>query len=204
MSAAILSQDRATAGTLVATIENRRTVPIEAYGLELLDPVTRRPRSGRGSDFCNTEQPLEPGSGAIKPGEIREIPLLIPVGPDEALPPVRLSYVIFDDLSYEGDVAPREEALRRREERAADYAFAAAVLGQVAARPASEAQTFLTEKRTERARQLEATGRRGNLMLVDDLLRQAKESTDRFLANAKYMQERFERQRERLLRHLAR
>ena len=203
-SAAILKQDRVTSGTVVATIENLRTVPIEAHGLEILDPVTRRPRSGQGADFCNSEPQPEPGSGPIKPGEIREIPLLIPVGPDEALPPVRLAYVIFDDLSYEGAVAPREEALRRREERAADYAFAASVLGQAAGRPASEIQTFLMQKRAERARQLQTAGRRENLMEIDELIRQAKESPDRLLANATYMQERFERQRDRLVRHLAR
>jgi len=203
-SAAILTQERVTSGTLVATIENLRTVPIEAYGLELLDPVTRRPRSGRGSDFCNTELSVESGTGPIKPGEIREIPLLIPAGPDEPLPPVRLSYVIFDDLLYEGAVAPREEALRRREERAADHAFAVSVLGQVGGRPASEVQTFLIERRAERARQLQTNGGREVLMLIDELIRQAKESPDRLLANAKVMQERFERQRQRLVRHLAR
>jgi hypothetical protein len=60
------------------------------------------------------------------------------------------------------------------------------------------------QKRVERARQLQTSGRRDNLMLIDDLLRQAQESPDRLLANAKYMQERFERQRERFVRHLGR
>lgn len=201
-SAVILTQDRVASGTLVATIENLRAVPIEAFKLELLRPTGGT--SGLGMDFCDSEPPQELGRGPIKPGEIREIPRFGTIGLNDALPFVRLSYVIFDDLSYEGEVAGRDEALRKREERATDYAFAAAMLGQVVERPAAEIQTFLMEKRAERARQLQASGRTEMLMLIDELIRQAKDSPDRLLANAKEMKERYERVRQRLLRHVGR
>ena len=202
-SVAILTQDRAASGTLVATIENLRAVPIEAFRVELLRP-TGGGTSGLEMEFCDSDPSQELGRGPIKPGEIREIPRFGSIGPNDALPSVRLSYVIFDDLSYEGDVAGRDDALRRREERATDYAFVAAVLGQVAGRSAAEVQPFLMEKRAERARQLQASGRTEMLMLIDELIRQAKEAPDRLLANAKSMRERYERQQQRFVRHVKR
>ena len=202
-SVAILTQDRVASGTLVATIENRRAVPIEAFGLEVLAAVTGRGSSMRGMDFCGVEAP-EPGRGAIKPHETREIPLYVTVGPNDALPQVRLPYVLFDDLVFEGQAAARVEVLQRREQRAADYAFASAVLGEAAGRPAGEILAFLMEKRAERARQLQAEGRPEFLMVIDELIRQAKESPDGFVARAKQMQEHFDLQRQRFVRHLAR
>ena len=202
-SVAILTQDRVASATLVATIENLRTVPLEALGLEVLAAATGRGSSMQGMDFGGVETP-EPGHGAIKPREKREIPLYVTVGPNDALPQVRLSYVMFDDLVLEGQAAARVEVLKRREERAADYAFASAVLGEVPGRPVGEIMAFLMEKRAERARQLQSQGRSEFLAVIDELIRQAKESPARLLANAKQIQESYERQRERFMRHLGR
>ena len=69
-----LTWERSAPTEFVATIENLRDVPIEAYGLEFVDPATNRVESGRGADFCVGEpQPAERGSGRIQPHEVREV-----------------------------------------------------------------------------------------------------------------------------------
>lgn len=204
-SALILTQERAASSMVVAAIENLRNVSIEAFGFEILDPATDRAQSGQTADFCMGEpDSAQRGTARIPPGEIREIPLGLTVTSSDALPPVRLSFVIFDDLSAEGRAAGRDAALRERELRADDLAFALTALGQAVARPGTEMHAFLVEKRAERVRQLLAAGRRDRLMEIDELIRQAKESPDRMLANAKGLQEQFERTRRRLVRHLGR
>jgi hypothetical protein len=196
-SAAILSQERAPSKSYAAAIENLRDVPIEAFGLELVDAGTNRQRSGLTSDLGPGQRPGEsvsPRGGPIQPREVREVPLL---NADGAAPLVRLAFVIFDDASSEGRAAPRDELLDRRQKRAANLAFAIAALGQAAGRPAGEVEAFLLQKRAERARQLLAEGASGSLQLmeIDELIRQAKESPERLVTNAKARQEELERQR---------
>jgi hypothetical protein len=208
-SAAIVSQQRTASTTFVAAIENLRAVPIEAYGFQVLDAATGRLRSGQSTDFCVVLEPDSAPSAVrrIQPHEIREIPLGVRVDPDAPLPPVRLSFVIFDDLVSEGDPAARDQTFRERESRAADFAFALATLSQAAARPVTEIYSFLVAKRVERAKELQASGRPENSMAsmaIDELIRQAKESPTRMLANAPAMTEYFERVRARLVRHVGR
>jgi hypothetical protein len=203
-SAAILTQDRAASTTLVAAIENLRTVPIEAFGFEVVDSDPRRGTSGLTSDFCESEDKMERGHGRIQPREIREIALGGTVSPTAELPFVRLTLLMFDDLSYEGKAAARDELLRRRERQAEDNAFTIAALGELTARPAAEILPFLVEKRAERARELQAAGGLPGLMAIDHLVQEAKDSPDRLLASVKDRQEYLERQRQRLLRHVGR
>lgn len=200
-SAPILTQDRVASATLVATIENLRTVPLEALAFQVLSTTAGRASSMRGMDFCGVDTP-EPGRGAIKPHEKREFPLYITVGPNDALPDVKLPYVMFEDLVFEGQAAARADVLRRREEQASDYEFVSTVLGQAAGRPPGEIEAFLMGKRAERARELQAAGRPEYMSLIDELIRQAKESPERMLANSKAMLEHYEGRRARLVRHV--
>ena len=200
-SVAISAQEQAKTTTYVAAIENLRGQAIEAVGFEEVDPVTNRVRGGQTSDFCLSE-PLatERGHGRIQPKETRELPFGSSVNPN-ALPIVRFTFVVFDDLSFEGSAVARGELFRRREEKAADYAVAIAALAQVAVLPAREVETFVTAKRAERAKQLQSEGRRGDLHMFDEFLQEAKAAPERLVANAKFRGEILERQRQRLLRH---
>ena len=136
-----LTWERSAPTEFVATIENLREVPIEAFGLQLVDPATKRVLLDQGTDFCLGEpQPAERGSGRIQPHEVREVPL--GSSPDGGV--LRLVYVLFDDLSFEGSSEGRDYLLRSREARAADYAFAIDVISKASAMPPDEARAFVT------------------------------------------------------------
>jgi hypothetical protein len=202
-SAVIIAQERAASTALAAAIENLRDVSIETFGFEILDPASNRQRSGRREDASMTDPASAPGAhGRVQPHSIREVPLNVTLGPEDALPVVRLTFVIFDDLLSEGKAADRDEALRERESRAAELAFAHTALSQAVSRPATEILPFLLDKRAERARQLQPPERGLWSLEIDELIRQAKESPERLLANAAGFLERYERQRQRLLRHV--
>jgi hypothetical protein len=67
--------------------------------------------------------------------------------------------------------------------------------------PPREVEAFLVAKRAERARQLQADGRRLGTPTLEQLLQDAKGSPERFVAGATARVERLERQLQRLLRH---
>jgi hypothetical protein len=199
-SAAIAAQELAKTSTFVAAIENLRDVPIEAVGFEVLEQGSNRRPSSRRFDYClAAEQGRRPGR--IQPKEIREEAFGMDANPDKPLPGVRLSYVLFDDLSFEGATDYRDELFRSREVQADDYASGIAALRQIATVKASEVDAFLTSKRAERARQLQTEGRRGDLLILDNLIRNAKQSTAQFLTGAKARLESLERAHQRLIRH---
>jgi hypothetical protein len=196
-----LSWKPSAAKEFVAVVENLRDVPIEAYRLEVVDPVTARPRSAQGSDFCLGERtPIERGRGRIEPHEPREVFLGSTVR-DGIL---RLSFVLFDDLSFEGSPEQRDELLKDREARAADYAYAVDVIAKASELPPNEARAFAIAKRAERATLRQAGGRTSDVSPIDEYIRQLTESPERATANAKGFSELLERQRQRLIRHVAR
>lgn len=139
---------------------------------------------------------------ALQPSAIRELVVRSDVNPN-APPVVRLTFVLFDDLSFEGSTAARDEVLRHRERQADEYAYSIAVVQQIAALPPAEVEAFLVAKRAERARQLQLEGRRGETQRLEQFLREAKGSPERFVAGAKGRAESMARQRQRLLRHKA-
>jgi hypothetical protein len=202
-SATIESQHRTGTTAYVASVENLRNMQIEAFGFELVDPVSGRPTSAQSHDFCLAE-PEGRGDGRLAPYETRDFQLSATPDPNAPLPLIRFAFVLYDDLSFEGRAAERDELLRDREGRADDYAFALAALAKAAALPPDEAPAFLAAKRAERARQLQTAGRRGDLYTLDDLIRQANASPERIGQIAQSMHDVLERQRSRLLRHLTR
>ena len=153
-------------------------------------------------DFCLSEPlPAERGSGRIQPHEVREVPL--GRSPDAGV--LRLRYVLFDDLSFEGSSEGRDYLLRSREARAADYAFAIDVIAKASAMPPNEARAFVAAKRAEYVslpRTKEGIARDAHNL--DDYIRQLADSPDRAAAGAKSFQDQLERERQRLVRHLAR
>jgi hypothetical protein len=197
-----LTWERSAPTEFVATIENLRDVPIEAFELTLVDRVSNRGLLGQGMDFCLSEPlPAERGSGRIQPHEVREE--LLGSSPDGAV--LRLYYVLFDDLSFEGSSEGRDQLLRRREATAADYAFAIDVIAKASVMPPDEARAFVAEKRAEYVslpRTKDGMAREAHNL--DDYLRQLADDPDRAAAGAKRFQDRLERQRQRLVRHLAR
>jgi hypothetical protein len=202
-SVTIESQHRTGTTAYVASVENLRNVEIEAFGFELVDAVSARPTSAQRHDFCLAE-PEGRGDGRLAPYETREFQLGVTPDPNEPLPLIRITFVLYDDLSFEGRAADRDDLLRDREGRADDYAFALAALAKAAALPPDQAPAFLAAKRAERARQLQTEGRNGDLYTLDDLIRQANASPERIGQIAQSMHEVLERQRSRLVRHLTR
>ena len=197
-----LTWERSAPKAFVAAIENLRDVPIEAFGLELVDPATNRVESGQGSDFCLAEpQQSERGSGRIQPHEVREVPLSSSPG-DGVL---RLAYVLFDDLSFEGVPQERDRLFKRREGQAAAYAFAIDVISKASAMPPNEARAFVTAKRAEYLSLPRGTERiTRDAHTLDEYIRQLTDTPDRAAAGAKRFTDLLDRQRQRLVRHLAR
>ena len=193
-SAAISRQEQIETTTYDVAIENLRGVPIEAVGFETFDPATNRPKGGQTSD--SWEHPVL----MIQPKEIRKLSFFSDVNP-LAPPALRLTFVLFDDLSFEGSTAARDELFRHREAQADEYAHGIAVVKQIAALPPGEVEAFLVAKRAERARQVFSEGRRDYFPLLDGLIREAKSAPERFVAGAKARADHMERQRQRLLRH---
>jgi hypothetical protein len=197
-----LTWERSAPTEFVATIENLRDVPIEAFELTLLDRVSNRVLLDQGMDFCLSEPlPAERGLGRIQSHEVREVPL--GRSPDAGV--LRLRYVLFDDLSFEGSSEGRDYLLRNREARAADYAFAIDVIAKASAMPPNEARAFVAAKRAEYV-SLPRTkgGRPREADNLDYYLRWLADAPDRAAADAKRFTDRLDRQRQRLVRHLAR
>jgi hypothetical protein len=202
VTSAGVSSERAAGTEVVVTIENLRNVPLEALAFDIIDHDGRAGRT-TGIDYCcEAADRSKPGS-SLQPGEVREFPLRHRLKDGEAPPPVRLKYVMFEDLLFEGSAADRTALLRAREERADDLAYAIAALTQAASVPGA-AEAVLTTKRAERARQLQMLGRHSMLGNLDEWIRQAKVSPGEFAANVPAIQSSFELQRQRLLRHISR
>jgi hypothetical protein len=191
-----VSTERSTTTRHVVAIENRSSVALEAFGFEVIEADSGRARSGESTDFCPIAPDAVRGRGQLAPGEIRDFPFAQRVKEGSPLPSLRLKYVIFDDLSFEGSLSERDALFRRREERAEDVAYAIAALTQAAAQPA-QAEALLTAKRAERVQQLQGTGRQGYLTDLDDMILQAKTSPEQLAATASDRRASLERQRER-------
>ncbi len=117
---------------------------------------------------------------------------------------LRLSFVLFDDLSFEGLPDQRDQLFRDREATASDYAFAIDVISRASVLPPEESLAFVTAQRDGRALGPRVGGRPPNGSVIDEFIRQLKESPVRAAANAKGFLGHIEGQRQRLIRHLPR
>jgi len=186
---------------LTVVIENLRDVAIEAIGVAEVD-AGGRPLRQQTHDFCLSD-PADrtPGRGRIQPHERREFPVAAPT--DGPPPKYVLSFVLFDDLSFEGSAGAHDELLRARTDRAFEYDFTLQGLKAVPTLSVRGIEGFLNGRKEEWTRQLREQGRpleAGGPL--DDALRQAHESPERFMAGIEAYRGRVEGQLARLRRHL--
>jgi hypothetical protein len=163
---------------------------------------TDRPSGGESMDFCTTDPAARDGRGRIGPGETREFPFSRETADSATLPKVRLRYLLFDDLSFEGRDADRDELLRRREETADDLAFANGVRAALANVSDSDLRDFLQDKKTERIARLLSLKRLPSTYALDRMIEDAARSPARLRETAAAVIAHDEQQRLRLLRHL--
>jgi hypothetical protein len=150
-------------------------------------------------DFCLSDPGNRTlGHGRIQPNERREEPHA-DVDPSVDL---RVSFVLFDDLSFEGSAAVRADILRRREETADEYAFAIDTVKTAATRPTAEVEAFLVAAKVERTKHLLATGRQPRpIGPLDEALRAFRESPSTFAERMSGYRASLEQSVQRLRRH---
>lgn len=98
---------------IVASIENRGSFAIQAFGIEVVGG-DKRPRLRMGTDYCCASRAPR-GDGSIEPGETREVNILVEHdAPQVEWPNARLYFVQFTDGTFEGSRAARDELLKHR------------------------------------------------------------------------------------------
>lgn len=192
----VVSSKRDVTTEYVAVVRNLREVAIEAVGFELLDPLSQRPTSGQTADYCC-------GTNRIGAGGTREFRLSSKVE-DPVQPPIgRLTFVMFDDLSFEGSSTRRAEVLTNRERHADDIRHVLRVRSEAASKSPNERVAFINFKRVERAKALAVSADQARLRYLDDLLREAGASPEGLGGDTPQTQY-LEKYRAQLLRHLKR
>lgn len=194
----LVSVERLAQQTYSASIVNRRTVAIEAFGFEEMVPYETRVLRAQRMDFALADPATPPpGLGRIAPGEEREVRLQAQTQAESVRPPVvRLSFVLFDDLRFEGRVEARDELFREREKTAQAIAAALEAVRQALALPPGEAIPFLERRRAEWS-----VSRSYDAHLLQDLLSGPGNSTIPFDRAARFLTDHWEQQLTRLRRH---
>ena len=201
IESAALTNERAASSRYVVTIENLADTPIEALAYDI---STRSGGGGSSMDFSGVPPSASRRFGPIAPGETREDPNFREVKEGEDPPAIRLRYVMFEDLSFEGSAADRDEVLTRREQAAADAAIEIDVLTKAAANPAKMIDIF-TAARGDWTRRMQLEGRPAMRTMFDEYIRRIRTNgADAFLAIIPTLKVDLEAKRQRLLRHLAR
>ena len=196
-----ISSQRSVKTEYVVAVKNLRAVPIEALAFEHYAPGHNQASGGQTADFCLAGPDSRSGRGRIAPDETREFAFSTRIDDPSHLPTLKLRYVLFDDLSFEGAAVERDRLFRRREQQADDLAFAAAVLRDLSAGPVQRVEEFLEQKRAEHGRLLLGRARLPDAPHLDRILEVVRRSPERLPETAAAMIQDLERQRERLLRH---
>jgi hypothetical protein len=195
-----LTNERAASSRYTVVIENLADTPIEALAYDI---STRTGGQGSSMDFCGVPPGVGRRFGPIAPGETREEPYFREVKEGEDPPAVRLRYVMFENLSFEGSAADRDEVLTNRERSAADAATEIDVLTQAAAAPAKMIDIF-TAARADWTRSAQFQGRPAMRTMFDEYVRRIRTNgADAFLATIPTLKAGLEAKRQRLLRHQA-
>jgi hypothetical protein len=203
-AATVVSTDVRPAVSYTVILENLREVPIEAYSVADYDLARGRVSGWTGTDFCTSEPDAgRAGRGRIMPHEKRDLGAVFGSGP--TVPLLKLYYVMFDDLQYEGEPVERVRLLKKREAQAEEHTFALAALDEAAGKPASELEAFLVQKREAYLRQMQRDGKgpapAAQLEWFVGNIRRT--SAERFAAEIPATRERLVGQIARLRRHLA-
>jgi hypothetical protein len=188
-----------------ASIENLRDTRIEAWVIETDRSPDGRSRGRQSTDACVGDPALEwAGSlrGRIRPHEVREVSIPMPLRADPTQ--IRLTMVLFEDLSFEGSAEDRDSVLKARERQAEEAGYWSLVFKEAAALPGDQFKAYLQAKRRERAAQNAVAGRGVTTREVDDALAALERSPQTFSRWLSGRQAMLEGQRARLLRHLTR
>lgn len=193
----LVSVERLAQLTYSALIVNRRPVPIEAFGLEEIAPYETRVLRAHRMDFALADPATpRPGVGRIAPGEEREVRLQAQTQAESVKAPVvRLSFVLYEDLSFEGRQDARNELFAAREKTAEAVAAALEAVRQAAALPDGQAIPFLERRRAEWA-----ASRSYEAHLLEEVLGGVGKSTVPFERAARFHTDYWEQQLTRLLR----
>lgn len=186
----------------VVAISNLRDSAIEAVAFDHYLPGSDRPSGGRSMDFCTTDPTARDGRGRIAPGETREFSFSQEIADLARLPNVRLRYVLFDDLSFEGRDTDRDELFRRREELADDLAYANGVRKELANVPDGSLRELLQKRKAERSAYLLSLKRLPSAYALDRMIEDAARSPSQLRETAAAAVARDEEQRLRLRRHV--
>lgn len=198
IGAAVVSARETSTTDYAVVIENLREVPIEAVGFDEVDASGRK-RGGQSVDYCVSDPARRDRFGRIQPHERREFPLY---GRTDPPGQYRLSFVMFDDLTFEGPASARADILQRRDERAEEFAFVVDAVTQAATKPAGDVEAYLLSRKVERARQRQEQGKPPVFgSPLDEMLRRVRESPARFLAGVDAYRKDLEQALARLRRH---
>jgi len=148
----VIASTRRLTTTYAVVISNLGDVAIEGIAFELLDPISGRPTSGQGADYCGTDAGTT--TGRIGGKNSRKFPLNLTARELTNPPIARLTLVMFDDLSYEGSTSRRADILAARERDADDIRYVIRVRAEAASKIPAELPAFLKGKRLGRAKAL--------------------------------------------------
>ena len=183
--------------TVVATIENLRDVPIEAYEFATYDsPVPTSRASLRRSDSCVA---IDGPGDRIQPREVRSIPL----GDRSVTPTGRLTMVLYDDLVFEGSIERRDDLLKSREKEADAYAYWIAALADARTKPPATLREFLALKRRDWIAE-HPEGRVSVAQHVFEVTNRTDSRPELLVQSLDAIRARMERVRQALTRHLKR
>jgi len=159
-----------------------RDVSIEAWSIQTVRSPDGRTIGDHTSDACIGDPAFDsPGRarGRIQPHEVRTERIAIS-SKANVPPPIRLTMVLFEDLSFEGSAADRDHTLRRRERLADEKSYWIQAFKEAAAVPAGNVAAYLQGKRAERSAQNAVAGRGFGTHEVDEALAALERSPQTF------------------------
>ena len=170
---------------VIVRMENLTSKVIEAYAVT--GPDCRLTADGAGS--------LVPERAGLQPGELRVL-----ASCRDAATVLRV--VMFDDNTYEGSPAVRQDILRSRESAAAEIQRGILVLHQAAQVSPGSVVSFLERQAQSMAVDAEKAGRSAFNPMMTTAVENARRSPDAFAAGIPVLIERYGAARTRMLRHL--
>ena len=178
-------------------LENRRDSPLESWKIRWSN-AGGRTGGAIETDACGFEGVR---SGPIQPGEVREF--LLWRNSDVAVETVKLEFLLFADLTWEGSQGERDEVLKTREQRAVNASHWAPILAEAALMAPEKGVAFLEAAKRERE---VATAAAPPLAAfqpeIDEVIRRGKRNPDSFAPAAREFLWKLERFRVLATRHV--
>ncbi len=178
-------------------IENLSDKRIEAWGVEDV------PSGGRAGGLQTTDAGADStGRRGLQPHDVREEPFgRYRVAPGEPPPVVKMAFIVFDDLTYEGSPQEVRHLLQQREQRAEVLGFWIQALKEASTLPVDQLKTFLTAKEAEIARRATAENLPFGQGEIRDVFANLERMPERFPGMLQSKIRLMEESRAALLRH---